>query len=38
MNVILDTNVFIEAFFEGNEDCVLILREEHKGGVPINNE
>jgi putative PIN family toxin of toxin-antitoxin system len=31
MNVILDTNVFIEALFEGNEDCILILREEHKG-------
>lgn len=31
MNVVLDTNVFIDAFFEGNENCILILKEEHKG-------
>lgn len=31
MKVVLDTNVFIDAFFDGNEDCKLILREEHNG-------
>lgn len=31
MRVVLDTNIFIDAFFKNNEDCKLILREEHKG-------
>lgn len=31
MKVVLDTNVFIDSFFNQNDDCKLILREEHKG-------
>jgi putative PIN family toxin of toxin-antitoxin system len=31
MNVILDTNIFIGAFFENNKDCSLILKEEKNG-------
>lgn len=31
MRVVLDTNVFIDAFFKGDENCNLILKEEHKG-------
>ncbi|EQC1535384.1 putative toxin-antitoxin system toxin component, PIN family [Clostridium botulinum] len=31
MRVVVDTNVFIGAFFENNQECQLILREEHKG-------
>ncbi len=31
MRVVLDTNVFIDAFFNENEDCSLILKEEHRG-------
>lgn len=31
MKVVIDTNTFIDAFFDDNEDCKLVLREEHKG-------
>ena len=31
MRVVLDTNIFIDAFFKNNADCNLILREEHNG-------
>lgn len=31
MRVVLDTNVFIDAFFKVDENCKLILRAEHNG-------
>ncbi|MDU1095806.1 MAG: putative toxin-antitoxin system toxin component, PIN family [Clostridium sp.] len=35
MRVVLDTNVFIDAFFGTNENCKLILRKEHNGEFNI---
>ncbi|MCD3234814.1 putative toxin-antitoxin system toxin component, PIN family (plasmid) [Clostridium botulinum] len=31
MKVVVDTNIFIGAFFENNKDCQLLLRKEHNG-------
>lgn len=35
MKVVLDTNVFIDAFFGTNENCKLILRAEHNGEISL---
>ncbi|MGL4654728.1 MAG: putative toxin-antitoxin system toxin component, PIN family [Sarcina sp.] len=35
MRVVLDTNVFIEAFFSSDENCSLILRAEHDGEINL---
>jgi putative PIN family toxin of toxin-antitoxin system len=31
MKVVVDTNIFIDAFFKDDADCKLILRKEHNG-------
>lgn len=31
MKVVVDTNVFINAFFEADKECKLVLRKEHNG-------
>lgn len=31
MRVVLDTNVFIDAFFKDDRDCNIVLKAEHNG-------
>lgn len=35
MRVVIDTNIFIGAFFENNSDCKLLLKEEKNGEFQI---
>lgn len=35
MKVVIDTNVFLDAFFSVDENCKLILRKEHNGEFQI---
>jgi putative PIN family toxin of toxin-antitoxin system len=31
MKVVVDTNIFLDAFFKADDDCELVLRKEHNG-------